>query len=93
MILPNSDIEEAVAVQLFESVLNKGTIREQQAALTALGSLKGQEAVKALETALDKMTADQIPLEVQLDLVEAVEAQNNEGLNQKLKAYQECKFR
>ena len=84
MILPKSAIEEAIVVQLFESVLNEGTILEQQAALAALGSFKGEEAVNALEVSLNKMIDGKAPLEIQLDIIEAIAAQKNPDLVQKL---------
>jgi putative heme-binding domain-containing protein len=90
-ILPESAIAEEKAVELFEKVINEGTILEQQAAFAALGSLKGQEAVDVLVIALDQLIEGNTPLAVQLDVIEAVEAQNNAGLIQKLKTYQDSK--
>ncbi len=90
-ILPNSNIESAKAVLLFVKVLNDGTILEQQAAFNALGKIRNQNAAAVLEKALQGLIEGKIPPEIQLDIIEAVEAQNNADLTQKLKIYQNSK--
>ena len=90
-ILPESNIEVEKAVVLFEKVLEKGTILEQQAAYTALGNLKHSKAIDVLEKALNQIVVGKMILETQLDVIEAIETQNSDALNQKLKTYQDSK--
>ena len=91
VILPNSSIEESEAVALFEKILKDGTLLEQQATLSALGELKGKEAVQVLEKALTQLVEGNTPLEIQLDVMESVESQNNPDLLEKLKSFQDLK--
>ena len=90
-ILPNSSIAEGKAVQLFENVLRRGSPIEKQAVLASLGSFNGPEAVKALGQALSQLVQGRAPAEIQLDIIEAVEAQKDSVLLQKLQAYQTSK--
>lgn len=90
-ILPNSSLEEAKAVELFKKVINSGSSLEQQAALTALGTFKGTAAVEVMATYLDQLTNGSADAAIQLDIIEAVEAQGDTVLLQKLAAYQDAK--
>ncbi len=49
---------------------------ERQQALTALTELKLSGADEALEGAMDQLLAGKMPVEMQLDLLEAVQARN-----------------
>ena len=90
-ILPKSNIEEEKAVYLFQQILKSGTFVEQQAALTALGNLQGSEAVATLGEVLNKLSNGKAADAIQLDIIEAVEKQNNTALMRQLKAYQAAK--
>lgn len=90
-ILPESGITEGDAVPLFRRIIESGTVEEQQAALSSLGTYQGEEAVKTLEEALNKLTLGQQPPAIQLDIIEAVEKQGDTNLLEKLEAYQEAK--
>lgn len=90
-IVPESDIPESKAVDLFQQVLQNGTNLEQQAALAALATLETGAAVTVLGKALDNLMAGKQSPETQLDVIEAVEEQNNPELMEKLKAYQAAK--
>ena len=90
-IVPESDIPEERAVALFEQILQDGTDQEQQAALSALGTLEGGTAIKVLGTALDNLVAGLQSPATRLDVIEAVEAQNDPELMEKLSAYQAAK--
>ncbi|HEY2586712.1 MAG TPA: HEAT repeat domain-containing protein [Tepidisphaeraceae bacterium] len=59
------------AASRIEPLLNKGTIREQQAAYAALGDAPGKAADDALAKALDQLLAKQIKPELQLDVLDA----------------------
>lgn len=90
-ILPESDIAEGDAVQLFRRIIETGTIEEQQAAYTSLGAYRSEEAVNTLAEALNQLTLGQQPPAVQLDIIEAVEKQNDPELMKKLEAYEAAK--
>lgn len=90
-ILPESSISEDKAVALFQQILKSGTIVEKQAVFTALGNLKGQEAVATLEEAIAKMSKGDTEPEIRLDIIEAIEAQGDSVLLQQLAAYQDAK--
>lgn len=90
-IVPESDIPEDKAVELFKQILKNGTDLEQQATLNALASLEGGAGVKVLDEALDNLIAGKQSTATQLDVIEAVEKQNDPALMEKLKAYQAAK--
>ncbi|MEM9887851.1 MAG: HEAT repeat domain-containing protein [Bacteroidota bacterium] len=90
-IVPNSGLEENKAVALFQTILQSGTIKEQQAAYTALGTLKGEAATDLLENALSNIKAQEVVPEVHLDILEAISAQGNENLLAQLASYENSK--
>lgn len=90
-ILPESSIAEDKAASLFEKVLRTGSSLEKQAALAALGALQGEEAVKVLGVYLKQLAQGRASAEIQLDIIEAVESQQNSSLLLALKAYQDAK--
>ena len=89
-ILPESEISENKAVVLFDKVIKTGSVKEQQTALASLGQFKGQEAVAALGGFLTKFINGKVAPEVRLDVIEAVNAQNDETLVAKLKTHQDA---
>lgn len=90
-ILPESGIAEETAVPLFQDVLRRGTTDNKQAAFAALGSMTGPESQKVLDIYLGNLRKGRVAPEIQLDLIEAVEKQNNPQLMEKLQAYQDSK--
>ena len=78
-------------MRLFQRVINEGTTGERQAAYAALGNYQGDEAVRTLGVALDRLVAGKEPAPARLDVIEAVETQNNPDLMRKLEAYQAAK--
>ncbi len=90
-ILPGSSISEDKAIQLFRQVLNNGTTVEKQSTLTALGNLQSEAAIQALSQAVDDLSAGKADPAIQLDIIEAVIAQNNPEVTAKLEAYQAAK--
>lgn len=89
-ILPQSKLEEEVAVSLLEKVLERGEIIEKQAALSALGNYKGEKAIQVLERSLDTFIAGNLAPAIQLEVIEAVENQKANNLMAKLNEYQEA---
>lgn len=90
-IMPDTDLPEAEVVPLFARILNDGTILEQQAAYQALGKFSSEAAINLLSEKLKAIASPAVPPEVHLDLVEAIEAQEDEDLKAQLQAYQNAK--
>ncbi|MEM9259263.1 MAG: HEAT repeat domain-containing protein, partial [Bacteroidota bacterium] len=89
-LLPKSTIGAELAVPLYEDIIATGTVQEQQAALIGLGELEGEAARDLLTRLLDQLEAGQLPAEVHLDLVEAIEKQEDEAFTAQLTAYGEA---
>jgi len=66
-----SRADPAKAVPLLASLLANGPVREQQAALVALGDLDAPAATDALRGALQRTLDDDLPVALQLELREA----------------------
>ncbi len=90
-IIPSSNLDPDRAVELFAKVLESGTIQEQQATLTALGTFKAAAAVDLLAIKMDELLNRSLQPSIQLDLVEAVEANGNEQLLAQLSMYNKSK--
>ncbi len=90
-ILPDSKIEESKAVLLFGNIIKNGSIKEQQAAFTALQKFKGKGAYNLLEKYLDELIQGRLKPELKLDVVVAVEKNGRAQLLEKLKTYQDNK--
>lgn len=68
-----TQIDPAAAASLLEKTITEGEIIERQAALRALGGLAGDAGSDALRIATELYTADQLPEECSLDLIQALE--------------------
>ncbi|MFK8008880.1 MAG: HEAT repeat domain-containing protein [Saprospiraceae bacterium] len=90
-ILPDSKIEESKAVMFFEKIIENGSVKEQQAAFTALQKFKGKEAYNLLGKYLDELIQGKLKQELKLDVVVAVEKYGDTQLLEKLKIYQASK--
>ncbi|MEL6944716.1 MAG: heme-binding protein, partial [Bacteroidota bacterium] len=90
-IVPESGLEEETSVALFDQILQNGSIKEQQSALVALGTLKGESATTLLGTIFTKLQQNTLPLAIHLDLIEAIENQGNATLLEQLKSFQDNK--
>lgn len=90
-ILPESSIKEPKAVQLFDNILTSGTNLEKQSVLSALGNLKGEAASNVLSKMLNQLITGNVSAEIHLDIIEAIENQDNPDLIKKLKVYQDSK--
>jgi len=90
-LLPESNIEESKAVALFQKVLRNGSIDEQQAVLSALGKLKSADASQALSQMLGQLVEGKAIPVIHLDIIEAVEEQNNKQNLKILENFQNAK--
>lgn len=90
-VLPNSHLPIEEIQDLFAIILKRGTTVEKQAVFAALGRLKGEAITQLLDQNLDELIAGKTAPEIRLDIIEAIENQNNESLNTKLATYQNAK--
>ena len=87
-ILPQSNIPEEQAVSLSQQIMSSGTYQEQQVALSSLGSMQHPLAVKALGQYLGWLETGKARQEIRLDILEAINTQNDSSLVARVEAYQ-----
>jgi putative membrane-bound dehydrogenase-like protein len=87
-LLPGSGLAAEEALPLFESIMANGSEREQQATLGAMSEYKTPAIANFLANMMDKLAQDQVNPAIQLDLLEAAAAQDDEAVQQKLAAYE-----
>jgi quinoprotein glucose dehydrogenase len=87
-LLPELDLPVADVVRMHQLLLRNGTWSEQQVAYRSLANVDHERAHQVLGDALDSLMADDLPAEVQLDLIEAVRATQAEALLAKLEVYE-----
>ncbi|MEP6669160.1 MAG: PVC-type heme-binding CxxCH protein [Chthoniobacter sp.] len=80
--------DPAAAVKEIAEVLEKGSKAEKQGALGALTQIQNREAVALLSAQLNKLIAQQLPAEIQLDVIDAAIAHDNAELKNKLAQYE-----
>ncbi|HEV3445817.1 MAG TPA: c-type cytochrome, partial [Gemmataceae bacterium] len=79
------------AAGVLEAVLGKASVIEQQGALSILGDLKSPAADTVLCRCLDKLGSNQMPVEIQLDLLEAAGRRKAPEVKGKLSAYEKAR--
>ena len=90
--VPELDIEATEIADLLANViLSRNTVGEQQTALNALQKLEGQSTEKTLNVVLSQLIAGKIRPEIELDILEAIEAHPSTSLQNRLKQYQDAK--
>jgi putative heme-binding domain-containing protein len=67
--------------------LTKGEYREQQAALTALATIKNEASISLIDTYLGKAIRNEVSPEIHLDIIEAAEALDDEQLKPKINTF------
>lgn len=87
-LLPGSGLSAQEALPLFESIMKKGSQQEQQATLTAMSEYKTPAIANFLSRMMEKLSQDQVAPAIQLDLLEAAAAQEDEQVKQQLAAYE-----
>ena len=92
-ILPESDIEESKAINLFAEVLKNGSVREKQSVLSTLSNLKSNEAVNLLGESLQLLKLGKADNNIQLDIAEAIDSSGNKSLIDQLKYYNDEVFK
>jgi len=79
------------AAGVLEALLGQASVIEQQGALSILGDLKSPAADAVLCRCLDKLGANQMPVEIQLDLLEAAGRRKAPEVKDKLSAYEKAR--
>jgi quinoprotein glucose dehydrogenase len=77
-------LDSAVSLKLLEGAMERGGVRERQAALATLGGMRGRDADAVLGRLLDKLLAGQVPPELQLDLLTAAGRRRARPIREKL---------
>jgi quinoprotein glucose dehydrogenase len=81
-------VDPRAAIKELQTSLGHGNLVEARGALTILGRMADAEADGVLERWLDKLLADQIPLAMQLDLLDAAGRRTAMGIKEKLARYE-----
>ncbi|MEO0338671.1 MAG: HEAT repeat domain-containing protein [Bacteroidota bacterium] len=87
-LLPESDLPAEQSVPLFENILADGSVEEKQATLAALKNYKNEAAKSVLSGLTTQLVDNELQPEIQLDLIEAIEAMDDQGLNDQLAKYE-----
>ena len=77
------------AVKLNAALLGKGSIREQQDALAAIGAQSIPDADAALTTQLDLLLGGKLPAPLALDLLEVAAPRTDESVKKKLAEFEQ----
>ena len=72
-------------------MIRGGAVNDQQAGFEVLGTLKSGDAEKALGSFFEELVAGKLAPAVQLDLVDAMQANGSPGLAARLDAYRKTK--
>ncbi len=87
-LLEQQDINDGTKASLLEEVIQKRTVEEQQAAVTALAKLDEKASLPVMEQLLDQLESGQLPPAIELEFFEAMEAMETGDL---LSRYEEIK--
>ncbi len=89
--MPGLDFPEATTAQLLASVVEKGTLAEQQSAVEALGKMQGAEARAVLARLVERASTDTTPSAIQLDIAEAAKSSNDAKLKARVEALEKAR--
>jgi quinoprotein glucose dehydrogenase len=82
-----AQLEPSEAVGQLKVILERGSIGEKQAALQALATLSNAVGDQVLSQWMDRMLARQVPLVLQLDVLDAAAKRNLPALKEKIQEY------
>ena len=86
-ILPGLAMSSAAKVQQLNAVIKSGSLAERQGALEVMGTLRTAESRDALARYLDELQAGTLTPELQVDVVDAAQADGFPALAAKLEAF------
>jgi hypothetical protein len=87
-----TELDPNDAVGKLTTLLERGSLVEQQAAFASLGDLKSDASDAALAEWLDRLMKREVPNELMLDLVEAARKHPAAAVQTRLAAYQDWKL-
>jgi putative heme-binding domain-containing protein len=90
-ILPTLPLSDAAKVQHLHAIIKSGSVPEQQGAFEVLGSLKTAPANQVLGQYVDQLVSGKLAPELQVDLVDAVQAGGSTSLEARLQAFQKAR--
>jgi putative membrane-bound dehydrogenase-like protein len=90
-ILPGLKMTSAAKVQHLAALIKDGSLAEKQGAMEVLGTLKTAESRKLLGAYLDDLAAGTLAPELQVDLVDAIQADESAPLAARLETYQKSR--
>ncbi len=88
---PSLQVSNSQKVTLLSSVLNDGSIIEQQSAINALAAIDSQEADEVLENQFEKLLNGNLPREIHLEVVNAADSSESEELSIMHEQYKSAK--
>lgn len=89
--IPRLRLPEATTADLLTSVINTGSVPEQQSALASLGQIEGSSARESLTRLVDQLATGRIAPEIQLDVAEAARATKHAPLLTRLDALEKTR--
>ena len=81
-------VDPTAAMRLVEKVMNGDSLREKQGALIALSEIKSSDSSQLIGDLLERLIAQTLPVEIQLDVIEAARRQGGRELQSKLARYE-----
>lgn len=90
-ILPTLPLSAAAKTQQLATLFGKGSTAEKQGVIEVLGGLKSPESRQALQGYVDQLNAGTLPVEIQVDLLEAAQTDGSEPLAKGLDTYRTSK--
>jgi len=88
-LLPESKIDDHVAISLFEKILDIGSVKEKQSAISSLGRMESTAAGDYLKKIFATYVGTDNEKEIQLDIIEAMESTENESFLAMVKDHEE----
>ncbi|HEY0742932.1 MAG TPA: HEAT repeat domain-containing protein [Chryseosolibacter sp.] len=85
-LLPKMGLEKSLMVTLLQDVIQTRTVEEKQAALLTLGNLPVENTKPVFEKLLGQLESKKLPVEIQLELAEALDSAKAPELKSRLKA-------
>ena len=89
--IPPLRLPEATTADLLTSVINTGSVPEQQSAVASLGQIGGSSARESLTRLVDQLATGRIAPEIQLDVAEAARATKHAPLLTRLDALEKSR--
>ena len=79
------------AATRLSALLTTSSIPDQQAVLTALGTIENETATQILSAWMDKLVANTVTPELVLDLLESAQKSKSDALKEKVKRYEDAR--